>query len=52
MFLEMFENFVYDFPMFGDVARLDENVIEINGYFAFHDKIDKDGIHKCLKRGG
>ena len=51
MFLESLENFVYDFPMFGDVARLDENVIEINSYFAFCDKISKNGVHESLKRG-
>ena len=52
MFLEAFENFVYDFLMFGDVAGPDENVIELNGNFAFRDKIGENGVHKCLERGG
>ena len=50
--LETFEDFVYDFLMFGDVARSDENVIEINGNFAFRDEIGENGVHKCLERGG
>ena len=52
MFLETLEYFVNDFPMFGDVAGSDGNVIEIDGNFAFCDKISEDGVHKCLECGG
>ena len=52
MFCETFEDFVNDFLVFGNVTRPYKNVIEINGYFAFRDKIGEDGVHKCLERGG
>ena len=51
MLLEMFENFVNNFLMFSDVARPDQNAIKLDSYFAFCDKIGKNGVHKCLEHG-
>lgn len=46
---KVLKNLVNNFLIFSDVIGPDENVIKINGYFAFRNKIGENGIHKCLK---
>jgi hypothetical protein len=52
VFFKTSKNFVDDFPMFLESGASNEDVIEIDCYFAFSNQICEDGIHQCLESGG
>ena len=40
-----------DFTMFLKVSGVDQNVVKINGYFAFRNEVCKDVVHHVLESG-
>jgi hypothetical protein len=51
MFFQMFEDFVDNFTMDGQVVTPDKDVIQIHSHLAFSDEVGKDAVHEGLEGG-